>query len=63
MSETSDSDDDQINPIEINPSLVNNLTAKCLWGHTRSAHRRHIHSQENKARQQRQSENTYLQVR
>ena len=36
MSETSDSDDDQtkqcVNPVEINPTLVNHIQAAKLWG-------------------------------
>ena len=32
MSETSDSDDDTLNPIEINPSIVNHIQAAKLWG-------------------------------
>lgn len=32
MSETSDSDDDTLNPIEINPTLVNHIQAAKLWG-------------------------------
>ena len=32
MSETSDSDDDTLNPIEINPTLLNHIQAAKLWG-------------------------------
>ena len=32
MSETSDSDDDQIHPVEIDPTLVNHIQAAKLWG-------------------------------